>query len=723
MSDAIDLRCAPDDTGGLLQEVRRRDRIITALMNQVQSNLDSPDNDFGLLQTTFILEEEVSRRTHELKQALDAISEAKAEVETARNRLSAAINSISEGFALYDADDRLQLCNDVFLKLWDFGPEIIGRTLTQLLEELSAKHQFMDAKWIERRLTNHRNAMGTSEYHLPNGLYIQVRERRTSDGGTVGIYTDITEMAEARAQILRYAMDNIDQGITLFDADLRLQVWNKRFLELVEMPEELVNNGLTLEAMYRYNAQRGEYGPGDIEDQVSMRLARAMQHEPHRFERVRPNGVALEIAGRPLPNGGFVSTYTDVTHRRKTEAALRTAYQDAEKLVEERTRDLRRSEQRFRDLAQSASDWFWETDTKLRYTYLSGNFFAVTGMKPEDIIGKTRRELVVVNSLKENSSLWASHLLDLDLHRPFRNFQYRMTDNNGHELFIRVNGTPFFDENGGFLGYRGTGANVTKMVEAEKELMRAEKMTALGSLVAGVAHEINTPVGTCLTAVTLLEEQTKELQAHYQAGDLAHEDLDSYFTNGSEIIRSLITNLHRAAALVSSFKQVAVDQSSDQRRSFRLNEYLDEILLSLQPRLKRTSHIVTVHCPADIVMNSYPGALSQVMSNLIINALTHAFDGIEAGQIAIDCQRQDDHVHILFKDDGKGIPAETLGRVFDPFFTTRRGQGGSGLGLHLVHNLITSTLGGRIDVRSAVGKGTTFTIQLPLIKEESHAEQ
>jgi len=314
MTGEFELRCAPDDPAGLRAEIARRDKMITALMNQVQRNLNSPDNNFGLLQTTFVLEEQVSRRTEEL-------AEAKREVEAARDRLSAAIGGMSEGFALFDPQDRLLLCNEVYQKLWDLGPDAVGRTLEDLLRGLSGRRVSPD--WIKRRLDNHRAASGTSEYRLPGGQYIQVRERRTADGCTVGIYADITELAEAQAQRLRDAVDNMDQGITMFDAALDLVVWNKRFLDLVEMPETVVVKGISLEAMFRYNAERGEYGDGDLQAQVDERMDLARQRLPHRFQRRRPNGTVLEVVGRPLPNGGFVSTYTDITERIADETALR----------------------------------------------------------------------------------------------------------------------------------------------------------------------------------------------------------------------------------------------------------------------------------------------------------------------------------------------------------------------------------------------------------------
>ena len=334
----------------------------------------------------------------------------------------------------------------------------------------------------------------------------------------IEILGDASEAIELNLTRLRDAIDNIDQGIVMFDADLRLVVWNHRFIELIDVPEAMIQPGMSLETIFRYNAERGEYGLEDVETVVAERLARARRAELHRVERERPNGMVLEIAGRPLPSGGFVSTYTDVTHRRQAEAALRAAYDSAERLVDERTRDLRRSEQRFRALAELASDWIWETDADLRYTFLSERFSQAVGVSPAEVLGKTVRAWHEPAIALEGER-WARLFEDIAARRSFRDFQYRVPRVQGGDLVLRVTGAPYFDGDGAFLGYRGTGANVTEMVEAEVGLMRSEKLAALGGLVAGIAHEINTPVGTCLTGASLLEDQTRVLQRLYDASN------------------------------------------------------------------------------------------------------------------------------------------------------------------------------------------------------------
>jgi len=256
---------------------------------------------------------------------------------------------------------------------------------------------------------------------------------------------------------------------------------------------------------------------------------------------------------------------------------------------------------------------------------------------------------------------------------------------------------------------------LTDLRIAQNSLIQAETMASLGQLVAGVAHEINTPVGIGLTAATHIAEETDRIHGLFAGNTLRKTDLAAYLGRVNEGTRLLVANINRAAELVQSFKQVAVDQSSGDRRTFDLGSYINEILFSLRPRLKRTQVAVSVDCPADIVMDSYPGALSQVLSNLTINAVIHGFGEGGQGAITIQVTRiRPDQVEILFEDTGKGIPADILPRIFDPFFTTKRGEGGSGLGLHIVFNTMTQVLGGRIAVESREGEGTRFRLTLPL---------
>ncbi len=250
--------------------------------------------------------------------------------------------------------------------------------------------------------------------------------------------------------------------------------------------------------------------------------------------------------------------------------------------------------------------------------------------------------------------------------------------------------------------------------ETQANLVQAEKMASLALLVAGVAHEINTPIGIAFGCATHLSGRTGTLAEAFERGTMKKSELAAYVATASESSRLIEQNLTRAAELIQSFKRVAVDQTSEERRRFDLLAYLEEVVTSLGPTLRKSRHRVAIACSPGIHMDSFPGALSQVVTNLVMNALTHAFPSDCKGHMVIDVDEvPDDEVEIRFADDGVGIPAENLPKVFEPFFTTRRGSGGSGLGLHIVFNLVTQSLGGRISVDSVPGDGTTFTLRIP----------
>jgi len=251
--------------------------------------------------------------------------------------------------------------------------------------------------------------------------------------------------------------------------------------------------------------------------------------------------------------------------------------------------------------------------------------------------------------------------------------------------------------------------------QAQDSLIQAERLASLGGLVAGVAHEINTPVGITLTSASVLLEATDHIQQAMSSGGVKKSEILSYLETASEGSRLIMANADRAAHLIQSFKQIAVDQTNEMRRPFKLREYIDEIIMSLHPRLKHTNIQVKVSCAATIELDSYPGAFAQVLTNLTLNALTHAYDANSVGTIHIDAIQCEDRIDMSFRDDGKGIPAEYVDKIFDPFFTTQRGRGGTGLGLNIVYNLIVKRFGGTISVESALEQGTTFTIQLPRV--------
>ncbi|MFZ5571469.1 MAG: trifunctional serine/threonine-protein kinase/ATP-binding protein/sensor histidine kinase [Thermodesulfobacteriota bacterium] len=248
---------------------------------------------------------------------------------------------------------------------------------------------------------------------------------------------------------------------------------------------------------------------------------------------------------------------------------------------------------------------------------------------------------------------------------------------------------------------------------AQHQLVQSEKMAALGGLVAGIAHEINTPLGIGVTAATFLRDKTENYVRKFTRGELSAADFRKYADTAMEAASIIHTNLNRAGELINSFKNVAVDQTHEEKRDFRLITCIEDILNSLRPKLKKTAHRVKVDCPENLKINSYPGVLSQIITNLVMNSLLHGFDGMPAGEIVLAVREEEMSLVMEYRDNGRGMNRETLGKIFDPFFTTKRNQGGTGLGMHILYNLVTQSLKGDIQVKSEPNQGVDIVIRFP----------
>jgi signal transduction histidine kinase len=254
----------------------------------------------------------------------------------------------------------------------------------------------------------------------------------------------------------------------------------------------------------------------------------------------------------------------------------------------------------------------------------------------------------------------------------------------------------------------------------QAELVEREKLASLGSVVAGVAHEVNTPIGVGVTAASSLQRATEQIAVKFRGGDLKKSDLADYIDQAVLSSEILGTNLARAAELVRSFKRIAVDQSSETIGSVELGSYINDVVNSLRPQLKKGRHSIEVHATDQVVLDTTPSALWQIVSNLVMNSLLHAYGPGEHGTLQINIQRVGSTASIVYSDNGRGMPTDVRRRIFEPFFTTKRGQGGSGLGLSIVYNLVTKTLGGTISCSSAPGLGTKFTVTFPIrVSEEA----
>lgn len=403
-----------------------------------------------------------------------------------------SIEQLDAGISVFNAGLRLVAANSLFREMLGFPAALCvsGTHFSAFLHDNAERGEYGPGN-IEQ-LVNERLALASQfkphrlERIRPDGRVIDVRGRPLPGGGLVTIYSDITEqkkreqtltelshaleqnviertrelhqreadLAKKKA-LLDLVMHDVPIGISLINKALQLELSNPQFLDIMRFPTELSATGTPFEAFIRYNAERGDYGPGDVEEQTRSRVELAKQGIPHRFERIRPDGSAVEVIGCPTPGGGFVTTYLDITSRTRAESALRA------------------SEVRFRDFANAASDWFFETDANHRFTYFSDRLREITGLEPNGPIGKTREELAG-DDVVRSPEKWRLHRETLAQRKPFRDFDYPLRDGDGRLRHIRVNGIPFFDSDGRFAGYRGTGNNVTEVKEAELKLRENE---------------------------------------------------------------------------------------------------------------------------------------------------------------------------------------------------------------------------------------------------------
>jgi two-component system, NtrC family, sensor kinase len=258
-------------------------------------------------------------------------------------------------------------------------------------------------------------------------------------------------------------------------------------------------------------------------------------------------------------------------------------------------------------------------------------------------------------------------------------------------------------------------AKVEELTQTRHELVQSEKMASLGRLVAGFAHELNTPIGVAVTGASLLQEKYHQVNQLIDQEEVDEDELISALDSINQMAELTLSNLRRASSLVGSFKRTAIDQSSDEVRQFQVKQAIEDVINTLHNKFKKTAIEIQLECPNDIVIYSFPGALDQIITNLMMNSLIHGFeDGKKAGHIRIEVQRLENQLHLIYSDTGNGIPPANVPNIFEPFFTTHRAHGGSGLGLYICYNVVTNQFKGQMTCESTVGQGTIFHLAFPI---------
>ncbi|UCF91591.1 MAG: PAS domain S-box protein [Desulfobacterales bacterium] len=562
------------------------------------------------------------------------------------------------------------------------------------------------------------------------------------DGGLdyfYGLGIDITERRRAEEALqkselhFRAILDNVLDGMIIINENCTVETFNPAAERIFNYAsEEVLGQNLKMLMPEPYRSHHDRYVADYLRTGQSkiMGLGRELSGR-------RKNGeiFPLNIAVSEMWVGGqrkFIGILRDITRRKKAED------------------DLRESERRLTTLMGNLPGMVYRcrNDKYRTMKFVSEGCRQLTGYQPEDMIADKKLFHNRVIHPGDREDVWDQVQQALQDRMRFT-LRYRIRTAVGEEKWVREQGIGVFSDAGDLLAIEGFIIDISDRIRAEEELrklneelekrvaertakleeslatlktaqdylVQSEKMAALGELMAGVAHEINTPVGIGVTAASYLELKTREFTERLASGNSTSTDLEQYLQKISAASTSILTNLNRAADLVKSFKQVAVDQASEERRRFKLKDYIDKVLVSLRPKYKRTPHTIAVHCPEDLEIFSYPGVYSQIITNLVMNSLIHGLEGTDAGQIVLDLSLRADKLFFEYRDNGRGISAEHVKKIYDPFFTTKRAQGGSGLGLHIVYNLVTRILQGQIECSSIPGKGTLFQIVIPLHEE------
>jgi PAS domain S-box-containing protein len=413
----------------------------------------------------------------------------------------------------------------------------------------------------------------------------------------------------------------------------------------------------------------------------------------------------------------------EITERKRAEAAL--AAND---------KALRERERQFHTLADSIPQLVWMADAAGTLYWLNNHWHEYAGTAVADISSIDWQTILAPGSLEEAQTRWAQAL---EAGTPFE-MEVSLRGKDGIFRPFLTRAVPLRDPDSQIYGWIGTHIDISARKRSEQEirsardaaesalqnlretqsvLIEAEKLAALGRMVAGVAHEINNPVGTSLTVASSLELRTKAFAAEVeQSGTLRRSQLNQFLETIREASSQLVANLNHAAELIQSFKQVATDRHHSNQRTFDLGELTEQVVMSLRPGLGSKHLTLNVACQPGLTMNSYPGPYGQVLTNLFLNSVAHAFPEGRQGSVDIQVRASGkDNVEVVFSDDGCGMVPAVKRQAFDPFFTTRRDHGGTGLGLHIVHNIVTHGLGGKIRLDSEPGKGTRVGIILPRI--------
>ncbi|WP_035692616.1 hybrid sensor histidine kinase/response regulator [Azospirillum halopraeferens] len=716
----------------LERENQKLRRINKVLMDRVERSMDFQGGAFALFQTAIVLEGKVRERTLELERAFRELEDshrdlarAKALAETMRTRLSEAIESVNEGFALYDADDRLILCNRKYLSYWPGLADRIrpGMPFAEIAALAASHHAIADptrppADWLADRLGQHRDLRGAHIHRLADGRWIQINERRTGDGGVVGVYTDITDIKEhetrrrerelaEKSALLQATLDTIAQGVSVYDGEDRLVAWNDRFAALLRLPAPVARKGAGFADLMAYNAALGERGlHGD-----------ALLRSGGVTEQAWLEDTVLEISRSPMPDGGFVLTFTDITGRKRSEEALR----DGERRIRVITDAVPAliayvdADQRYRFVNRAYEDWFRrpreEIDDRPMAEVLSAGEYAL-------------RRPYVLRALAGESVT----------------FEMEEAGDDGTARYALATYIPHFGERREVLGFFALIHDITERrlvaqaLEDAKESLEhrvAERTAELTRLNLQLQQEIRERAAAegaarlakaeaeqaNLSKTKFLAAASHDLLQPLNAARLfvsALDDLDQPAAN-----RAMVQNIDAALAAVEDLLDALLDIAkldagavTPDLADFPIGSLLGALATEYAPVARERGLDLTV-VASRAVVRSDVRLLRRIVQNFVSNALRYT----ARGRVLVGCRRTAAGLRIEVCDTGPGIPPDKLGEIFQEFrrLDTPCGDGrqrGIGLGLAIVDR-VARMLGLAVTVRSQPGRGSVFAVTVP----------
>lgn len=524
-----------------------------------------------------------------------------------------------------------------------------------------------------------------------------------------------------RYDLLLAGLDLLDQAIAVFDATPKLVTWNKAVERLLGFPESLLRVGMPFEELARFNAERGEYGPGDTEVLTAARVAAARAFEPHYAERARPNGRVLAIRGVPIPNLGFISLWTDITEQRRYEELVQEQYQQLETRVRERTMELeqanreidqiaaalRQSEERMRIILDAIPALIAHIDAGQRYRFANRSYATWFGLTKEEIVGRS-----VIDVFGPELYAQIRHHLDEAEQGERVTYEYSRTNEEGRIMHARSVVVPDVSLEGGFQGFFVLSIDITEQKASQAALVQAQKMEAVGQLTGGLAHDFNNLLSIIIGNLAALKDQAPP----------------DHVTQLAEFVDPALLAAQRGAELIRRLLSFSRQQPLEPRE-VEIGSLVVNMTQLLRRSLTENMRITTVQPPAPLYARVDPHQLENALLNLVLNARDAMPDG---GDITLTIGSRfipdslsmltelpvGHYVQIDVTDTGCGIAPNDLPRLFEPFFTTKNFGGGSGLGLSMVYGFVRQS-GGNIRVRSTLGKGTTVTFVLPQVQNLS----